>query len=261
MAASVFKSKPGGKGRSPARRRHPQASTARRSREWSSCSESSATCRPASSASHRRAARRKDAIPDRQYRGAERQRRGQRRQLLPRPHRAFARSSSDLDQSKLPKGVKGVFVLSVADKSPARSSALKPQDIITEVNEKPISTAKEFYAAVNDPSAKKIAFTVIGTERRFRRLPTSRSEMLIIGVYSLRRRRPTLVSESRRRAGLSFSGSRADRYKRGAREEGIRSVRRHPQQRDQDGVQDLLARASSPTSSTSPCAAERISAT
>jgi S1-C subfamily serine protease len=66
----------------------------------------------------------------------------------------------DLDQDKLPKGVKGVFVLSVTDKSPASVIGLKAQDIITEVNEKPVSNAKEFYAAVNDPGAKKLAFTV-----------------------------------------------------------------------------------------------------
>jgi Do/DeqQ family serine protease len=66
----------------------------------------------------------------------------------------------DLDQTKLPKGVKGVFVLSVADKSPASIVGLKAQDIVTEVNDKPISSVKDFYAAVNDPSAKKVAFTV-----------------------------------------------------------------------------------------------------
>ncbi|MGA2546027.1 MAG: Do family serine endopeptidase [Rectinemataceae bacterium] len=66
----------------------------------------------------------------------------------------------DLDQSKLPKDVKGVFVLSVSDKSPGSIVGLKAQDIIIEVNDKPISTVKEFYAAVNDTSAKKLAFTV-----------------------------------------------------------------------------------------------------
>jgi Do/DeqQ family serine protease len=66
----------------------------------------------------------------------------------------------DLNQDKLPKGVKGVFVLSVSDKSPASVVGLKSQDIITEVNEKPVSDAREFYAAMNDPSAKKISFTV-----------------------------------------------------------------------------------------------------
>ena len=66
----------------------------------------------------------------------------------------------DLDQDKLPKGVKGVFVLSVADKSPASVVGLKSQDIITEVNEKPVTNAREFFAALNDPAAKKIAFTV-----------------------------------------------------------------------------------------------------
>jgi Do/DeqQ family serine protease len=66
----------------------------------------------------------------------------------------------DLDQDKLPKGAKGVFVLSVADKSPASVVGLKSQDIITEVNEKPVSNLKEFYAEMNDPSNKKLAFTV-----------------------------------------------------------------------------------------------------
>jgi Do/DeqQ family serine protease len=66
----------------------------------------------------------------------------------------------DLNADKLPKGVKGVIILSVADKSPGSIVGLKAQDIITEVNEKPVSTVKEFYAAVNDASAKKLAFTV-----------------------------------------------------------------------------------------------------
>jgi S1-C subfamily serine protease len=66
----------------------------------------------------------------------------------------------DLDQDKLPKDVKGVFVLSVADKSPGSIVGVKAQDIITEVNDKPISSVKDFYTAVNDASAKKLAFTV-----------------------------------------------------------------------------------------------------
>jgi Do/DeqQ family serine protease len=66
----------------------------------------------------------------------------------------------DLDQDKLPKGVKGVFVLSVTDKSPASIVGLKAQDIITEVNDKPVSNVKDFYAAVNDAGAKKLSFTV-----------------------------------------------------------------------------------------------------
>jgi Do/DeqQ family serine protease len=66
----------------------------------------------------------------------------------------------DLNQDKMPKGVKGVFVLSVSDKSPASVVGLKAQDIITEVNEKPVADAKDFYAALNDPAAKKISFTV-----------------------------------------------------------------------------------------------------
>jgi S1-C subfamily serine protease len=65
----------------------------------------------------------------------------------------------DLDQDKLPKGVKGVFVLSVADKSPASVIGLKSEDIITDVNDKPITNVKEFYEALNG-GAKKISFTV-----------------------------------------------------------------------------------------------------
>ena len=65
-----------------------------------------------------------------------------------------------IDQEKLPKGVKGVFVITVSDKSPASIVGLKAQDIITEVNDKEISSVKEFYAAVNDPVAKKLSFTV-----------------------------------------------------------------------------------------------------
>jgi Do/DeqQ family serine protease len=68
--------------------------------------------------------------------------------------------NEDINQDKLPKGVKGVFVYSVADKSPGSIVGLKAQDIITEVNEKPVSNVMEFYAALNDPSAKKVAFTV-----------------------------------------------------------------------------------------------------
>jgi Do/DeqQ family serine protease len=66
----------------------------------------------------------------------------------------------DLDQDKLPKGVKGVFVASVADKSPASVVGLKAQDIITEVNEKAVGNVKEFYAALNEEGVKKISFTV-----------------------------------------------------------------------------------------------------
>jgi Do/DeqQ family serine protease len=66
----------------------------------------------------------------------------------------------DIDQSKLPKGVKGVIVLSVAEKSPASIVGLKPMDIITEVNDKPITDLGDFYAAVNESGAKKLAFTV-----------------------------------------------------------------------------------------------------
>jgi S1-C subfamily serine protease len=37
---------------------------------------------------------------------------------------------------------------------------LKPGDIITEVNEKAIASVREFYRLINDPEARKVAFTV-----------------------------------------------------------------------------------------------------
>ncbi len=69
--------------------------------------------------------------------------------------------SDDLDKEKLPKNAKGVFVVNVSEKSPASVIGLKPGDIITEVNEKPISSAMDFYRLVNDEASKKLAFTVI----------------------------------------------------------------------------------------------------
>jgi Do/DeqQ family serine protease len=66
-----------------------------------------------------------------------------------------------LNSDKLPKDAKGVYVVNVSDKSPGSIVGLKAGDIITEVNEKPISNVREFYRQLNDTAAKKIAFTVL----------------------------------------------------------------------------------------------------
>lgn len=68
--------------------------------------------------------------------------------------------SEDLDASKLPKDVKGVFVVNVVPKSAGAIVGLKPGDIVTEVNDKAIRTVSEFYRILNDPATKKISFTV-----------------------------------------------------------------------------------------------------
>jgi Do/DeqQ family serine protease len=65
-----------------------------------------------------------------------------------------------LNQEALPKGVRGVFVAGVADKSPAALAGVQAQDIITAVNDKPVSNAGEFYAALNDAKNGKVSFTV-----------------------------------------------------------------------------------------------------
>lgn len=74
---------------------------------------------------------------------------------------AVSLKSEIVDQAKLPKGVKGVIVTSVFPKTPAAVIGLKPGDIITEINEKASPTLRDFYRLLNDPSAKKLAFTVI----------------------------------------------------------------------------------------------------
>ncbi len=55
----------------------------------------------------------------------------------------------------------GVFVANVAAKSPAANIGVKPQDIVVAVNERKVGNLAEFYAALNDPEAKKLSFTVL----------------------------------------------------------------------------------------------------
>jgi len=62
---------------------------------------------------------------------------------------------------KLPKGQKGLLVTQVVAKSPAATLGLKPGDVLTEVNEKPIASPAEFYRALNDPKTKKFQFTML----------------------------------------------------------------------------------------------------
>jgi Do/DeqQ family serine protease len=69
--------------------------------------------------------------------------------------------SDQIDASALPPNAKGVFVANVAAKSPGYVVGLKPGDIITAVNDKPITTVGEFYRYLNDPAARKVGFTVL----------------------------------------------------------------------------------------------------
>jgi Do/DeqQ family serine protease len=73
----------------------------------------------------------------------------------------FSLKSESVDAKKLPKGASGVIVANVQPKTPAAIIGLKVGDLITEVNEKPISSLRDFYRLINDPSYKKLAFTVI----------------------------------------------------------------------------------------------------
>lgn len=68
--------------------------------------------------------------------------------------------SQDLDQSKLPKGVQGVFVANVVPKSMAAVAGLSPGDIITAINDNSVKTLRDFYRALNDPKTSKLSITV-----------------------------------------------------------------------------------------------------
>ncbi|HRY54759.1 MAG TPA: Do family serine endopeptidase [Spirochaetia bacterium] len=69
--------------------------------------------------------------------------------------------SESVQESKLPKGASGVLVANVQNKTPAATIQVKVGDIITEVNDKPISSLRDFYRAINDPKAKEMVFTLI----------------------------------------------------------------------------------------------------
>ncbi len=69
-------------------------------------------------------------------------------------------NSKDIDQSQLPKGVKGVAVMNVYAKSPAAVMGVKPGDIVTEVNGRKVESLKDFYREVNSDASSKLSFTI-----------------------------------------------------------------------------------------------------
>ncbi|MEI6877355.1 MAG: Do family serine endopeptidase, partial [Spirochaetota bacterium] len=69
-------------------------------------------------------------------------------------------TSDDLDKTKLPQGVGGVFVANVTAKSMAAVAGIKPGDIITAMSEKDLKSVRDFYRRLNDPSAKNLSMTI-----------------------------------------------------------------------------------------------------
>ena len=63
-------------------------------------------------------------------------------------------------QQKISDKVKGVVVTNVQEKSPAAALRLQNGDVITAVNDTPVSTVEEFYAALNTNSKKEVWFDV-----------------------------------------------------------------------------------------------------
>ena len=62
------------------------------------------------------------------------------------------------------KGVKGIVVGQVYEKTPASYFRIQPKDIITGVNGKPVTNLAEFYSALNVPKGKKISFDLYSEE-------------------------------------------------------------------------------------------------
>ncbi len=74
--------------------------------------------------------------------------------------------SESVDQSKIPESAKGgIIVTDVVAKSPASVMGLKSGDIIIKVNDKKVEGLIWFYATINDPAVKKLAFTVVREEQ------------------------------------------------------------------------------------------------
>ena len=63
-------------------------------------------------------------------------------------------------QQKISDKIKGVVVTNVQEKSPAAALRLQNGDVITAVNDTPVSTVEEFYAALNINSKKEVWFDV-----------------------------------------------------------------------------------------------------
>ena len=69
--------------------------------------------------------------------------------------------SDQIDTSSLPDNVKGAFVVNVAPKSVGDVVGLKAGDIVTAVNDHPVTNVKDFYRYLNDPASRRISFTIL----------------------------------------------------------------------------------------------------
>jgi len=69
--------------------------------------------------------------------------------------------SADVPKDKAPKDGKGVWVVNVLPRTPAATIELKPGDLVTAINEKPVSDVASFYRLLNDPKDKKLSFTIV----------------------------------------------------------------------------------------------------
>ena len=69
--------------------------------------------------------------------------------------------SEDLDKAALPKGVKGVVVVKVQDKSPADIVGLQQGDIITKVGDMDVRNLRDYYRGLSDPANAKVEFTIL----------------------------------------------------------------------------------------------------
>lgn len=71
-------------------------------------------------------------------------------------------ASESIDKTKIPSGAAGgLIVTGVIARSPASVMGLKVGDIIIKVNDKAVGNIMGFYKMINEPSDKKLSFTVL----------------------------------------------------------------------------------------------------
>ena len=70
-------------------------------------------------------------------------------------------NNEDLDKTSPPKGVAGVVVVKVQDKSPSDIVGLRQGDLITKIGDNAVKNLRDYYRFLSDPADAKVAFTIL----------------------------------------------------------------------------------------------------
>jgi Do/DeqQ family serine protease len=74
---------------------------------------------------------------------------------------AVSINDEDLDKTALPKGVAGVVVVKVQDKSTADIVGLQQGDLITKIGDKDVRNLRDYYRCLSDSATGKVVFTIL----------------------------------------------------------------------------------------------------